>query len=92
MFPEEIIKILEKYQSDNTKILDDINLSISTIKCALQDINNIIAEKTRTLMLEEDVDDNIDELIEESKTLRKYIKSIQFVGEWKSASDDNDVF
>ena len=32
MFPEEIIKILEKYQSDNTGILDDINLSISTIK------------------------------------------------------------
>lgn len=46
MFPEEIVKILEKYQSDNTEILDDINLSISTIKCALQDINNVIAEKT----------------------------------------------
>ena len=30
MFPEEIVKILEKYQSDNTEILDDINLSNRT--------------------------------------------------------------
>lgn len=94
MFPEEIIKILEKYQSDNTGILDDINLSISTIKCALQDINNIIAEKTRTLMLEEDINDNIDELIKESKVLRKYIKSIQFISTWKydSKNENNDIF
>lgn len=90
MFPKEIIEILEKYQSDNTEILDDINLSISTIKCALQDINNIIAEKTRTLMLKEDVDDNIDKLIEESKILRKYIKSIEFVSTWKTNLKNRD--
>ena len=90
MFPKEIIEILEKYQSDNTEILDDINLSISTIKCALQDINNIIAEKTRALMLEEDVNDNVDELLRESKTLRKYIKSIQFISTWKTTNNNKN--
>lgn len=76
MLPKEITNILLNHQTDNEKLLNEINLSISTIKCALQDINEIIAEKA----------DN--STTEESKTLREYIESIQFVGEWKSASDD----
>ena len=91
MFPKEIIEILEKYQSDNTEILDDINLSISTIKCALREINNIIAEKTHTLMVEDNAnDDNITELFKESKILKDYIKSIQFVSTWKTNSKNKD--
>lgn len=76
MLPEEINKILLNHQTDNEKLLNDINLSISTIKCVLQDINEIISKNTDS------------SAVEESKILQEYIESIQFVGEWKSASDD----
>ena len=33
MFPEEIIRILKKYQSDNTEIIDDININFLTLCC-----------------------------------------------------------
>ena len=37
MFPKEITEILLNHQTDNEKLLNEINLSISTIKCALHD-------------------------------------------------------
>lgn len=77
MFPEEIIRILKKYQSDNTEIIDDINMSIEHIKSLLQQINKIIAKKTYDLMQDEEPDNNVNELMDESKIIRKYIKSIQ---------------
>ena len=80
MLPKEITKILLNHQTDNEKLLNEINLSISTIKCALQDINEIISK------------DGDSSVIEESNILQEYIESIQFVGEWKSAFDDEDVF
>lgn len=73
MLPKEINKILLNHQTDNEKLLNEINLSISTIKCALQDINEIISKETNG------------STSEESKALQEYIESIQFVGEWKYA-------
>lgn len=83
MFPENIVTILKKYQPQNTEILDDINEAINKIKSSLQEINKIIAEDTKTLMLEEEVDNDIDILMEESKVLRKYIKSINTIDVWR---------
>lgn len=83
MFPEEIIRILKKYQSDNTEIIDDINMSIEHIKSLLQQINKIIAKKTYDLMQDEEPDNNVNELMDESKIIRKYIKSIQSIDVWK---------
>ena len=80
MFPEEITEILLNHQTDNEKLLNEINLSISTIKCALHDIDKNISKDGGSLT------------VEESEILQKYIGSIQFVGEWKSAFDDDDIF
>ena len=80
MLPEEINKILLNHQTGNERLLNEINLSISTIKCILQEIDENISKETDGLILEE------------SKTLQEYIKSIQFVGEWKPAFDDDDIF
>ena len=80
MLPEEINKILLNHQTDNERLLNEINLSISTIKCALHDIDENISK------------DNSSSAIEESEILQKYMKSIQFVGEWKPAFDDDDIF
>ena len=79
MLPEEINKILLNHQTDNERLLNEINLSISTIKCILQEIDENISKETDSLILEE------------SEILQKYMGSIQFVGEWKPTFDDDDI-
>ena len=79
MFPEEITKILLNNQTSNERLLNEINLSISTIKCALQDINEIISK------------DGDSSAVEESKILQEYIEYIQFVGEWEFSLNNNDI-
>ena len=79
MLPEEINKILLNHQTDNERLLNEINLSISTIKCALHDIDEIISKEGSS------------SAIEESEILQKYMGSIQFVGEWKPTFDDDDI-
>ena len=79
MLPEEINKILLNHQTDNERLLNEINLSISTIKCALHDIDKNISKDGGSLT------------VEESEILQKYIGSIQFVGEWKPTFDDDDI-
>ena len=80
MLPKEINKILLNHQSDNERLLNEINLSISTIKCILQEIDDSISKEGSS------------SAVEESKILQDYIESIQFVGGWKSAFDDDDIF
>ena len=80
MLPKEISEILLNHQIGNEKLLNDINLSISTIKCILQEIDDSISK------------DSSSSVIEESKILQKYMESIQFVGEWNPAFDDDDIF
>lgn len=90
MLPEEIVNILEKYELDNPKAIDDINVSIENIKKSLQEINKYIAEKTHHLMLEENSDSNNEiELTNESIILRKYIKSISFISTQKETHFHN---
>ena len=80
MLPKEISEILLNHQTGNERLLNDINLSISTIKCILQEIDDSISK------------DSSSSVIEESEILQKYMESIQFVGEWKPAFDDDDIF
>ena len=80
MLPKEITEILLNHQTGNEKLLNDINLSISTIKCILQEIDESISKEGSSSS------------VEESKILQDYMKSIQFVGEWKPAFDDDDIF
>ena len=64
MLPEEINKILLNHQTDNERLLNEINLSISTIKCALHDIDETISK------------DGGSSAIEESEILQKYMETI----------------
>ena len=79
MLPEEINKILLNHQTGNERLMNEINLSISTIKCALHDIDENISKDSGSLA------------VEESEILQKYMESIRFVGEWKPAFDDDDI-
>ena len=80
MLPEEINKILLNHQTGNERLMNEINLSISTIRCALHDIDENISKDGGSLA------------VEESEILQKYMESIQFVGEWNPAFDDDDIF
>ena len=79
MLPEEITEILLNHQAGNERLLHEINLSISTIRCALHDIDENISKDGGSLA------------VEESEILHKYMGSIQFVGEWKPTFDDDDI-
>ena len=78
MLPKEISEILLNHQTGNERLLNDINLSISTIKCILQEIDESISKEGSSSS------------VEESKILQDYMKSIQFVSEWEPAFDDDD--
>ena len=80
MLPEEITEILLNHKAGNEKLLNEINLSISTIKCILQEIDDSISK------------DGSSSSVEKSKILQEYMESIQFVGEWKPEFDDDDIF
>ena len=80
MLPKEITEILLNHKAGNERLLNEINLSISTIKCILQEIDENISKESSS------------SAVEESEILQKYVESIQFVGEWKPAFDDDDIF
>lgn len=80
MLPEEITEILLNHKAGNEKLLNEINLSISTIKCILQEIDDSISK------------DGSSSSVKKSKILQEYMESVQFVGEWNPAFDDDDIF
>jgi len=79
MFPDEIIDILVKYQANNSVLLADINSNISTIIEKLYSINQNLAEQIKELILDKDTNNNAGEIMNDSVTLRNYIKSIQLL-------------
>ena len=79
MFPEEIIEILIKYQSDNSELLSDINDNVSTIIEKLYAVNQNLAEQIKKLILDKDTNNNVEEIMNDSIILRNYIKSIQLL-------------
>lgn len=79
MFSEEIIRILLKYQNDNNKVLHNINDHISSIIENLYIVNENLAEQIKKLVLDKDTDNNAEEIVNDSITLRNYIKSIQLL-------------
>lgn len=79
MFPKEIIEILQKYQDSNNTLLNDINNNISNIIEKLYSINQNLAERINSLILDKNANNNVSEIVEDSITLRNYIESIQFL-------------
>ena len=68
MLPKEITETLLNHKAGNERLINDINLSISAIKCTLQEIDENISKEGSSSS------------VEESRILQKYMKSIQFVG------------
>lgn len=76
MFPEEIKIILEKYKEDNVQELQIINKNVSEITEQLKLICAQLSQKMSELMSGVDISTEEDELLQNSKILRKYINSI----------------
>ena len=79
MFPDEIIDILEKYKNDIAEETSNINLSIEKIKCELNSVNSVISEKLKHLINSNEISDKEIELLNDSRSLRKYIHTINTI-------------
>lgn len=90
MFPEEIINIILRYQSDNVNHIEKINQSIRTIKDELYSINDSIAKLMNQYMLDANVDNDAEKLLQDSISLRTYIKNIQTIDIPECGNDSPD--
>ena len=79
MFSDEIIGILEKYKNDIAEETSNINLSIEKIKCELNSVNSVISEKLKHLINSDEISDEEIELLNDSRSLRKYIHTINTI-------------
>ena len=79
MFSDEIIGILEKYKNDIAEETSNINLSIEKIKCELNSVNSVISEKLKHLINSDEISDKEIELLNDSRSLRKYIHTINTI-------------
>ena len=70
MFPEEISKILQKYQKNNTNELNSINNSISEISKQLKSVRGNLSKELSELIDNDNIDDKEQELLDDTKTLR----------------------
>lgn len=79
MFPEKIVKLIEKYQSDISDEVISINNDISDIVVQLKSFSSKISKKLYDLTISENIYEKEDELHDDSKILRTYIESIQLI-------------
>lgn len=79
MFPEEIVKILQKYQDNNQKELTSINEDIQDIILQLKYICSSLSHDIQKLIDTGIIHDNEDELFQDTKTLRNFINSINLL-------------
>ena len=79
MFSDEIIGILEKYKNDIAEETSNINLCIEKIKCELNSVNSVISEKLKHLINSDEISDEEIELLNDSRSLRKYIHAINTI-------------
>lgn len=91
MFPKEVIEILEKYKENNSGLLNSINENLSAIIEKLYSVNQSLAEQIKNLILDKDADNNVDEVINDSKILRNYIKSIELLNTSNNSSDNQST-
>ena len=78
MLPEDIIEIIEKYQTDSN-IEKQINEGISQIIESLQLINEIIAKRVYDCLLDLKQNPETEGLLNDSSILRNYINSIKLI-------------
>lgn len=79
MISKELIEILQKYQEENAITISEINNHIKGITSKLKLIKSNLAQQIALLANDDNVDNNIDELVNDSKVLRNYISSIQVI-------------
>lgn len=79
MFPEEVIKILQKYQENNFNELNSINNNISEIIKQLKFVRSNLSKQLSELVDNDNINDNEQELLDDTKALRNYIQSIQLL-------------
>lgn len=88
MFPEKIVEILQKYQTYNFNELNSINNSISGITNQLKSVRSNLSKELSKLVDNDNINDKEQELLDDTKTLRNYIQSIQLLKiENKSLND-----
>lgn len=79
MLPEEIIEIIQKYQNDIPDEISSINTLIDEMLCQLKSISKRISSKLYMLINNESINDEEDNILQDSKIMRKYINSIEFL-------------
>lgn len=80
MLPEEIISIINKYIQDDSKFIIDLNKNITNISMILKAINGVIANQIQELLTNIDSDVDESELLQDAKTLKYFIKTIETIG------------
>lgn len=80
MLPKEIISIINKYIQDDSKFIIDLNKNITNISMVLKAINGVIANQIQELLTNIDSDVDETELLQDTKTLKCFIKTIEIIG------------
>lgn len=81
MFPKEIVEIIQKYQNDMPDEISNINTLIDEMLCQLKIISKKISSKLYMLTNNESINDEEDNILQDSKIMRKYINSVEFLQE-----------
>lgn len=92
MFPEEIVKILQKYQSEVSEEISNINLAIDRIKDGLNSVNSVLIDEFSTFAKNTGTK-NVDkekELFDDSQALRNYISNINRIQYVYKPTSEND--
>lgn len=79
MLPDDIIKIIQKYESEDEKQITKINYSIKSIVEQLKSINKNISNELCKLMNNYQETGNEDLLLEDSKKLKGFINNIKII-------------
>lgn len=91
MFPKEINQILNRYQKDNESSIQNINNNINTIVTEFKTINMNVANQLKKLAIDDNTDNNAEELLKDTITLRDYIKSINLLELESEQTDDTII-
>lgn len=90
MFPKEIVEILQKYQNNSENELMTINKDVQSIISQLKHICSYLSHNIQELIDTGIIHDKEDELLQDTKTLRNYINSIELLNICDDKADNNE--
>ena len=79
MLTDDVIQVLQKYQETNPAIISEINNDINNITLKLKNIKDYLAKEITLLANDDSPDNNIEEIVHDSKILKKYISAIKLI-------------